>query len=453
MKRTNKLLSSLLVFLLLATPIISSCGNMSNMPTDLGTDENGNPIENFGDPYSLIFTSNNNGTCSVSVETNPIYPEEYTISIPEKSPNGDTVTEISSSEFNAFSNVPRVIDMGIFEEQILTVMAKNVRGDTHAEFLYKKLMAYYTLQNSSWVGNESLKAEMHKAFPVTQVTAVYVLDSSTSFEECYIISKLIDKYTNFSAEDNYNTTKDLIKLAEDSNIENHGIKLLNYSDKISKIELPNTVTSIAANAFANCISLKELSIPASVTNIPDYSICYNCINLAKISVDKGNSSYSSINNCLIDIDTSTLILSCRESVLTEDMNIKHIGEYAFCCGYSLETLIIPESVISIGNSAFIFPITDPADELFWGGKIVVPATVKKLGFAFEEELYYNFSIYYLGTIEEYNSIEKTSPQSSCQYSPYYYSKNEPIERAEIYWRFVDGVPTTWVDTEETYAYN
>ena len=90
--------------------------------------------------------------------------------------------------------VPRQVEKSSFEKKIKNVMEAAVQGDSHASFLFKKLMAYYTIQDPSTTASATLKAEMEKAFPITKKMAIYVLDSSTSQTEMANLEQMIKTY-------------------------------------------------------------------------------------------------------------------------------------------------------------------------------------------------------------------------------------------------------------------
>ncbi len=89
-------------------------------------------------------------------------------------------------------------------------------------------------------------------------------------------------------------------------------------DSVVSITLPNTLTSIANYTFAGCGSLKTINIPESVTSIGDYAF--------------------------LDCKSLTTI------VLPE--SVKSIGDEAFFDCASLDSINIPDSVESIGIEAF-----------------------------------------------------------------------------------------------------
>ncbi len=98
--------------------------------------------------------------------------------------------------------VPRHIEKNSFETKILNVMREAVQGDANAEFMFRKLMAYYSENDPSKQTSQTLIDEMHKAFPITKKMAIYVLDNTTSTTEMAKIEQLIKTYCpDYSYED------------------------------------------------------------------------------------------------------------------------------------------------------------------------------------------------------------------------------------------------------------
>ena len=120
---------------------------------------------------------------------------------------------------------------------------------------------------------------------------------------------------------------------------------------LTKLTLPNSVKSIGKYAFSGCSGLTELTLPNSVTSIGDGAFAY-CSGLEKITVESGNSRYGSRDNCnsIIETGTNTLIVGCKNSVIPN--SVTSIGNSAFegCSG--LTELTLPNSVMSIGEYAF-----------------------------------------------------------------------------------------------------
>ena len=122
---------------------------------------------------------------------------------------------------------------------------------------------------------------------------------------------------------------------------------------LTKLTLPDSITSIGDCAFYGCSGLTELTLPNSVKIIGDGAFAY-CSGLEKITVESGNSRYDSRDNCnsIIDKKTNTLIAGCKNSVIPN--GVTSIGDSAFGWCSELTELVLPNSVTSIVESAFAY---------------------------------------------------------------------------------------------------
>lgn len=108
---------------------------------------------------------------------------------------------------------------------------------------------------------------------------------------------------------------------------------------VAQVNIPSTVTKIGKQAFAKCASLKNITIPASVTN---FDSAFYMSGIENVTIASGVKTVSSkaFEGC-----TSLANVSIPSSVTS-------IGAGAFYGCSSLGEIEIPASVTSIGNLAF-----------------------------------------------------------------------------------------------------
>ena len=105
--------------------------------------------------------------------------------------------------------------------------------------------------------------------------------------------------------------------------------------------IPNSVTSIGANAFSGCDGLTSVTIPNSVTSIGDYAFDY-CGGLTSVTIPNSVTSIGDYAFRFCDGLTS----------ITIGNSVTSIGEGAFSGCDGLTSVTIPNSVTSIGANAF-----------------------------------------------------------------------------------------------------
>ena len=123
---------------------------------------------------------------------------------------------------------------------------------------------------------------------------------------------------------------------------------------LTSITIPGSVMSIGFIAFSDCSSLKSVTIPDSVTSIGD-SAFGDCTSLTAIDVTIGNKNYTSVNGVLFNKDKTELICypagKTDKSYIIPDSVIS-MGYSAFRSCVNLTRIIIPDSLTEIGINAF-----------------------------------------------------------------------------------------------------
>ncbi|MFV0469498.1 MAG: leucine-rich repeat protein [Dysgonomonas sp.] len=110
---------------------------------------------------------------------------------------------------------------------------------------------------------------------------------------------------------------------------------------IKSFTIPATVTALGREAFRYCDSLKTISIPSSVTSLGQYALA-NCPSLTNITLE-GTPSISSISDYAFYQSPITSF--------TIPAGVTSIGNYAFS-GTAITSITIPATVTSLGTYLF-----------------------------------------------------------------------------------------------------
>ena len=165
-----------------------------------------------------------------------------------------------------------------------------------------------------------------------------------------------------------------------------------YNKSVMSVTIPDSVTSIKQYAFHDCASLTSVAIPDSVTSIGK-SAFLGCTSLTSINVDPNNASFESIEGILYTKDGTTLVVCPAGTKLTSvtiPNSVTTIGDSAFLGCASLTSVTVPDSLTLISNSAF--------------------SGCTSLA-----------SVYYCGTISQFNAISIGIDNSPLKYVAIYYN--------------------------------
>ena len=179
-----------------------------------------------------------------------------------------------------------------------------------------------------------------------------------------------------------------------TSIEQYGVAAADtYNTKLAYVEMPSSLTVIANYAFYQQQSLAEAAIPASVTSIGESAFRYAGITEAVIPDGVTTLANNTFADCqklekvvLSDQLTSignNAFSGCKNlsSPVVFPASLKTIGQYAFYnCNY-LTSVTFSEGLTSIGNSAFCY--------CYRLKEAVLPASLTSLGssaFAYADSL-------------------------------------------------------------------
>ncbi len=122
------------------------------------------------------------------------------------------------------------------------------------------------------------------------------------------------------------------------------------STGLESVVIPNSVDSLVS-AFNNCSKLRSMAIGSGLKSI---GLITGCSNLESITVDAANPNYYSVDNCVIEKASKTLVLIGKSSAIPTDNSVTGIGDYVFAYRSDLTSFTLPDNITRIGSGAFYY---------------------------------------------------------------------------------------------------
>lgn len=308
MNKTKLLFVALLV-LLCGCLLFCACDeDKPNIPDEGGEQETLEEVwvdEPFDDePYHIYYTSNGDGTCYVSdITTNPNNLENYTLIIPEKSPNGDVVVAISlKASVSLRMELPKSLPYMMTEstyKALISAMKENSTGSEDDSHRITRFQAFYERLDPSQPLRGKTSQEMLAEYPLLQYTTLYKLDDTASSEDLDFLSGVLTQYAPSYAQDfEKKGYSELITLAKDHLEGDEFCASLYFmwyrnADHMTEIELPETVVEIESYSFDNCSALSAVNIPRSIARIGWFAFS-NCPKLTSVDFFGSQSEWGEI---------------------------------------------------------------------------------------------------------------------------------------------------------------
>ncbi len=283
------------------------------------------------------------------------------------------VTAIDTEAFNGCESLTSVYYKGTSENW------NNITIASYGNDYLQNATRYYYIENGADVPNDSVNYWAYdEDYVIGYLNDERILLSYIGIETELVLPNYITQINHYA----FYKCASLTSVVIGDNVETIGDYAFSDCSSLTSVVIPDSVTTIGDRAFYNCYNLTSVEIGDSVTTIGDHAFryCYKLVevinNSTHITVTKGSSSNGyvgyyvlSVSNCdstyaskltndngyIVYTEGSKKILvgySGTETDLVIPDYITEINQYAFYYCTSLTSVVIGDSVTTIGCQAF-----------------------------------------------------------------------------------------------------
>lgn len=194
-----------------------------------------------------------------------------------------------------------------------------------------------------------------RSYYKSHVTANYKISDYMFYNCKVLVNIMLPKNTTTIEDFAFADCDRLSVLSIPDDVTYFGAQSFRNDISLLRIPMPNGLTFIDDYAFIGCNGITELAIPSNVYHIGN-GIVKDCQNISEINVADGNSHFASEMGVLYTSTFDEILIfpvnyNSNKYIVLE--GTKRIASYAFDNAKKLNEVMLPSSLLEIGQDAFI----------------------------------------------------------------------------------------------------